>query len=263
MSMPHAGVLVSLTLSAFALHASSISLYVEGPTIQSSSVPGITTEAFDELSAGIYTTSVTTGVGTYMGTPSTPFAIINADQYGGTGGTGTYLAVGSETGAPGDVLLQLNSPQNYFGFWWSAGDAFNSITLLRNGSQLATFTTAQLITLLPRSGGTTVTAINGTQYNTIDYWGNPNSGQNFGEPYAYVDLIAAGAVFNQVLISNPGNTGFESDNHSIALGVTDPPIGDVIVSTVPGTVPEPSTSAFAILGLSALFLGRAKVTHRV
>lgn len=191
-----------MSLSAFALHASSISLYVEAPTIQTSSVPSITTEAFDELTAGIYTTPVATDIGTYIGTPTNPFAIINADQFGGAGGTGTYLAVGSETGSPGDLLLQLNSPQNYFGFWWSAGDAFNSITLLRNGSQLATFTTAHLINLLPNNGST-VTAINGSQYNTSAYWGNPNSGQNAGEPYAYVDLIATGATFNQGLLSNP------------------------------------------------------------
>jgi hypothetical protein len=95
---------------------------------------------------------VSTAIGTYEGTSADPFEIISADQYGGAGGSGNYFAVGSETGSPGvdAVTLDLSSENNYFGFWWSAGDVNNSITLLQNGTVLATFTTAELVALLPK-----------------------------------------------------------------------------------------------------------------
>lgn len=204
-------------------------------------------------------------IGTYVADANNAYAIINADQFGGAGGTGRYMAVGSETGSGGAILLNLNSDVNYFGFWWSAGDQFNSITFLQNNTALATFTTAQVVALLPRGPGT-ATAINGTQYSASDYYGNPNSGSNPNEPYAYVDVIATGLQFNQVLISNPGNSGFESDNHSIAAGVTSPPAGDVVVSTLQLTpaasAPEPASCALALLGLGAILFGRRRVVRR-
>ena len=257
-------VLISLTFGPIALHAGTIEAYVEAPTVQSSSVGGITTETFNGLPVGFYGTSVSTAIGTYEGTSADPFEIISADQYGGAGGSGNYFAVGSETGSPGvdAVTLDLSSENNYFGFWWSAGDVNNSITLLQNGTVLATFTTAELVALLPNSSATTVTAIDGAQYNTINYYGNPNDGQDANEPFAYVDIIATGLEFNQVLFSNPGNTGFESDNHSVANGVTQPPSGDVIIGTLQLTTPEPTSWALAILGLGALIFGRIRVVRR-
>ena len=207
-------VLITLTFGPIMLHAGTIDLYVEAPTLQSSSVAGTTTENFDEIPVGTYGISVSTTIGTYGGSSADPFQIISADQYGGAGGTGNYFAVGSETGTPGidAVTLDLNSENNYLGFWWSAGQFSNTITLLQNGTALVTFTTAELLALLPNSVGTTVTAIDGAQYNTADYYGNPNNGGDTTEPSAYIDIIATELQFNQVEFSNPGNTGFESDS---------------------------------------------------
>ncbi len=259
--------LVWLTFGTRVLQGTSIVVYVEAPTVQSSSVTGVTTENFDELAPGNYTTSYTNigGIGTYRGTPTTPFAIIAADQIGGAGGSGNYFAVGSETGSQGSVELDLSSEANYFGFWWSAGDVNNSVTFLLDGTALATFTSLDIITLLPNSVGTTVQAVNGTNYNTIDYYGNPNNGNDANEPYAYVDIIATGLQFNQILISDPQFTGFESDNHSVANGVAIPPTGDVFVSALeltPEALPEPGSWRLTILGIGVVAFARLRIVRR-
>jgi hypothetical protein len=236
---------LALLLSQAAL-ANTIVAYVEAPTIQASSLSNITTVDFNGFATGNYTTPLVTAIGTYEGTSSEKFQIIAADQYGGAGGTGNYFAVGTESGSAGPVLLNLNAQENYFGFWWSAGDVNNSISFFENGTLLATFTTANIVSLLPNTSNGIVTAINGSTYNTKSYYGNPNNTtKDTGEPFAYVDVIANGLTFNQISFSNTLSTGFESDNHSVAVGVVDPPSGDVIVENVPLTAaaqaPEPST----------------------
>jgi hypothetical protein len=134
-------------------------------------------------------------MGTYQGTTPEPSQIVNADQYGGAGGTGECLAIGAQSGAAGPLLLTLTGDENYFGFWWSAGDTKNTITFLEDGVVLATFSTADIVTFLANQTGSVVTAINR-------------------------------------LTSGSTGSGFESDNRSIASGVTGPPGVDVIVENV-------------------------------
>jgi PEP-CTERM motif len=250
--------LFTLWLSASAL-ANTIVAYVEAPGIQASSLSNITTTNFDNVPTGYYSSPLVTAIGTYEASPSNQFRILGADQYGGAGGTGNYFAVGSESGSPGPIVLNLTSNANYFGFWWSAGDINNSISFYENGVLYATFNTADIVSLLPNSPSGTVTAINGSTYNTKNYYGNPNnSSQDTSEPFAYVDVIANGLMFNEVTFSNTLNTGFESDNHSVSVGVTDPPVGDVIVEDVPLTpaaqAPEPGTAGLLIAALGGLGL---------
>ena len=250
-----------VTIAIVPLFGNSIMIYVEAPHLIASSVANVTTETFDELAAGKYSSKVVTLIGTYNGTTADPFEIVNPDSYGGAGGTGRYFAIGAQSGAAGPVLLTLTKDANYFGFWWSAGDNNNRITLLENGVQLASFSTADLVKLLPNQAGHTVTAINGTTYKTTDYYGNPS--QNYSdntEPFAYIDVIGKGLVFNQIQFSNSGttSTGFESDNHSIAYGVMAPPTGDVFVEEV--LSPEPACFACVALGIASLSLAR-KLRH--
>ena len=243
-----------------ALPAATIVAYVEGPAMQSSSVAGVVTETFDGFSTGRYTSSLATNIGTYQATSSAVFSINSADLYGGAGGTGNYFAVGAESGSEGPIVVNLKSEANYFGFWWPAGDSKNSITFMQNGVALASFTTSNIVTLLPKTTGATVTAINGTKYNTVDYYGNPNpniSPKDDGEPFAYVDVIANGLTFNQVAFSNATlDSGFESDNHSVANGITDPPAGDVIVQNVPLAAPEPGSLLLVVLGFTFVIVSR-------
>lgn len=261
--------LLWLTIAPALLHATSIVAYVEAPSVQTSSVGNITTENFNSIAAGIYTTNYVSAIGTYVGTSSNKYAIVAADQFGGAGGTGNYFAIGAQSGSATPVTLNLNAEANYFGFWWSAGDANNAITFLQNGTALATFTTANLIALLPDTANGTVTAINGTSYHTNTYYGNPNNtSQDTNEPFAYVDIIATGIQFNQIQFSNSNTTGsgFESDNHSVANGVSGPPGGDVLVQNVPLTpaaVPEPGTWALLLSGLAAAGLMRSRRTATI
>ena len=251
-----------MVLSPHALQAATIVAYVEAPTLQSSSVPGVVTETFDSFTPGIYTTPLTTNIGTYQDTsPASKFAIDSANIYGGAGGTGNYFAVGAESGSTGPVLVNLNMQANYFGFWWSAGDPYNVVSFEQNGVTLASFATSDIVSFLPEKSGATVTAINGQTYNTLAYYANPNSnfsGQDPNEAFAYVDIIANGFTFDQIAFTNANlGTGFESDNHSIAVGVTDPPSGDVIVENVPLAVPEPGS--LVLLGLGVGFIAFSQV----
>jgi hypothetical protein len=246
-------------LSSNAL-ADTIVAYLEAPGIQASSLSGITTTDFDSYSTGSYSSPLTTPIGVYEASPSNQFKVIAADQYGGAGATGNYFAIGSVSGSTGPLVLNLDSEANYFGFWWSAGDANNSISFLENGVLYATFSTADIVGLLPNSPSGTVTAINGSIYGTQNYYGNPNNlAQDNQEPFAYVDVIANGLTFNQISFSNANLfSGFESDNHSVAVGITDPPAGDVIVANVPLTAaaqaPEPGTVYLMMAALGALGL---------
>lgn len=248
-------VAAALFASSFTAKANSIVAYVEGPGVQSSSVSNIATETFEGATPGIYTNSFSSSIGAYQGTGESKFAIVRADQYGGAGGTGNYFAVGAESHSADPVRLTLSSEANYFGFWWSAGDRNNSITFLQDGVALATFTTADLVTLLPNTPSGLVTAINGQTYATQDYYGNPNSHNDTNEAFGYVDIIANGLYFNQIDFGNNGSTGtgFESDNHSVAANVLAPPDGDVVVQDVPLTeaamAPEPNTVVFLLTAL--------------
>ncbi len=256
--LPLAGV-----LAATALQAAAIVAYVEAPSVQATSVSNVSTENFNSAATGIYSTNYVSSIGTYAGSSTNKFAIVAADQYGGAGGTGNYFAIGAQSGTANPVTLTLNTNANYFGFWWSAGDSLNSITFLLNGVALATFKTSDIETLLPNTTTGTVTAINGSVYNTKTYYGNPNnSSQDTAEPFAYVDVIATGLYFNQIQFANTNtSSGFESDNHSVAYGVTGPPTGDVIVENVPLFAPEPGTVALMLLGIGATALIRRRASR--
>jgi hypothetical protein len=203
----------------------TLKIYLSPPGAQSTTVSGAITETFDALSTEIYTTAYasTAGIGTYTGSSTQPFAIVAPNQYGGatdsTSSTATnYFAVGTESGSENAVNLALAQPVSYFGFWWSAGDAYNRVALYSGSSLYGTFTTANLLTFLNNGSGT-ISAINGTAYETSAYFGNPNlaSGSNdSSEPFAYVSFAITGATITQIVFYNDStSTGFESDNHSV------------------------------------------------
>ena len=217
-------------------------LSVEAPKVQASSAAGLTRESFDSFTPGTYT-SLPTAVGTLT---SPGLAIVAANQYGGAGGTGNYFAIGAESGKT-TASLALNGPQSYFGFWWSAADPLNNLQLYSKGNLLATFNPPVAIGALSSS-----------------YLGNPNSGADPGEKFAYLDFNATnGTTFDQVVFNNTNtSTGFEADNFAISSTAFAPP-GTVINGgvTTYGAVPEPSSLVLAALG-GAIGLGATRLRRR-
>jgi hypothetical protein len=165
---------------------------IEAPGVRVTSVPGVITENFDDGNAN-------NSIGTYSGG-----ILMNADVWGGADGVGGYLL--ATQGNPSN--LTFNTPQSYFGMWWSAGDAANSLRFYdANDVLLASYVIGDIIPFLNAS-----------------YYGNPSGtfqGGNAGEPYAYLNFTATGTDF--IGRVEFGGSNFESDNHSVTTERITPP----------------------------------------
>ncbi len=235
--------------------ASSLGVYLSAPSAVTSSVTftnssSLTTETFDNKNNTYSTYS--SAIGTYTGT----MKVQSADSYGGAGGT-SYMTFGAQSGTSTPVTLTLKTPETYFGFYWSAGDANNGIALYSAGTQLAHFTTADIKNML---AGPTVTAINGSTYQSSSYNCNPsNTAQDCSEPFAFVHLIATGFTFDKIVFDNNTTTatGFESDNHTVGSGTVVLPNTFVSVETLSVTAqgastPEPGSVALMFVGVGMI-----------
>jgi hypothetical protein len=236
---------MKFTLKSFALSAvmsllaaggapsarAGIVMTYEAPGVQSSSVAGVTTETFNSFGTGQYT-SLETAVGTLS--TSASMAIVAADSYGGAGGTGNYMAFGAQSGSGDPVTLTLKGPESYFGFWWSAADANNSVTFYSGSNMVASFNESSAFSFTTPGDA---------------YYGNPINGADSGEPFAYFNFGAAdGTTFTSIVFSNNNmtGTGFEADNFSV------------------GAVGEPSSLVLGSMGsaVCALSLWRRRVRAR-
>lgn len=148
-------------------------------------------------------------------------------------GTGVYNDVWAPTGANGEkntsdylavfndnsVTIDLAKELNYFGINWGAISPNNNFTFLKDGLQVSNFT-----------------------YNDINPIAPVKASHQNNEGNGYIHFYAeeADSTFNQIIISQTGGGGFETDNHSFRFGDEafnfDDPSQDV---------PEPKT----ILGL--------------
>jgi hypothetical protein len=217
---------------------------VESATAPSANITGVTTEAFSSPFATVPTGVLGNGA-SYAVTAGT--SSVSNGAFGGQS-TGNYLR--GQSGS--NTTLTLGTPAAYFGIYFCAADAFNDIVISRLGTTLLTFDTATLLTKL-NGGVGTVQAINGSLYNTADYFGKPVSNANPTQAYAYLHFIAeAGVTFDKIeLKQRVGAASFESDNHSIR---TTAPV-------VPGSlvgVPEPSSLLLSLSTLGSLMLVRKR-----
>jgi uncharacterized protein (TIGR03382 family) len=249
-------------LTALPGMAGSISLYISQPGQQTSSVTGTTVTTFDSLAPGNVTAPYVSPIGTYNASSTSPFNVQAANQYGGAinGATMTsYFTIGAQSGTSAPVSVRLNQDADYFGFWWSAGDANNGISLYNGSTMLAHFTTQMLITLL-NGGAGQVTATDGATYNASSYYGNPNTGQNGGQPYAFVDIVATGLTFDTIVFDNSGSvgTGFESDNHTITSAPVTLSGDHVFAGNLNATTPEPAPFMLMAGGLVLIAAGRRR-----
>jgi hypothetical protein len=243
------------------VHA-QISVYMSAPRATGSGFTNTDIETFESLTTGIktatfaspnYGTAVTGITGTYTGSATQPFYIgpgTDAWSFGDK-----YFAVGAQSGSSAAVTLQLSGTVKYFGFGWGAGDGNNRISFYKSGALQGEFSSATLQALL---GNPTVTAINGSVYNSSDYRGQPsNPTVNSGENYAFVHFIAPSGVDRVDFFNIGTGSGFESDNHTIRFNA--PTItGTSLVYGGEISIPEPGTLLLAGLGMVGLIARRRK-----
>jgi hypothetical protein len=189
-----------LSLMASSSYA-QIVFTVEPVGVESTTVPGVTTETFDSQPLGAFSGS--TAVGSFS-----PGGNINAANiYGGAGNSDYYQVVGL-----GSSTLTFGSAQDYVGLWWSAGDAGNELKFYDGAALVGDFVVSTYAAGLPAS-----------------YYGNPtpgpNLGQDAGEPFAYINFTALpGTTITSVEFDeNIAGYGFELDNISILNSYITPP----------------------------------------
>jgi hypothetical protein len=193
------------------------------PVITSFADPGVQFQSTNLTSATMRTVTFD-DTGTFGGnTVNSVSGTINLANIGTLSGTGTvyrndYVWGGANGsgGFPqaGNLTFNLTNTQRYVGFWWSAGNSDNTVTLLdSNGAALGSFTTADLFTALDGSCGGAVQGID-------PYCGNPNASADptnasANEPFAYINIRFADG-FQRVRFSG---SGFEFDNVSFSQTV--------------------------------------------
>jgi hypothetical protein len=229
MRMPFPMLVLAGLLAAPAAQAGSLRFTIEAPGIQTfqGTEPSIV-QNFDSytFNAAFPPSGTTdTSVGRYVGgVPSGGGSRTTApaDVFGGAGGSGNYLE-SINAGYTLDFLAAgPKTSVGYFGFWWSAGDGENQLTInMADGSSRVFVTQAILDSpSLQGSPGVDTDTPNG-------HFGNPNgpfgSSYNTGEPYAFVNIYAqdAGSKITSIVFSELGPSGFETDNHTVVVGLID------------------------------------------
>lgn len=247
------GFLVASSVAASA----SVEVYLSPPQVQTADAAftGILTEDFNTSPTGPVTTLASTAIGTYKTLAGT--ATIRANnQYGGYD-QGNYLAVA----VGGTTSVSLNTPESYFGIFYTAGEGPDTVTLYDSANAvLGSFTTQRLAAFLSTP---TVTATNNAVYSSSAYKGQPTADGSAptidkNEYFAYLNfVVTSGNQIARVGFSKGSGGSFESDNHSVtttAPNFANTPFVDL------GQAPEPGAIATVILG--AVIGGVAWVRRR-
>jgi hypothetical protein len=184
-----------------------------GTQFQATNLTSATMATMDFDSVAIVSNATTqtitfpNNVGTFArpaGSTGAAYSISAFNQYGGAGGTGRFITASN-------TLLTLNTTQRYVGFWWSAGNSPNDVTINLVGGGTEVFDAGTISNAL---GGCPNRTINGVT-SANPYCNNPNTaviGRTTNELYAYVH-IRNETGFNSVRFSG---TGFELDNISVS-----------------------------------------------
>ncbi len=239
-------------------NAALIITYAEDSNSYNSTLSNTTVLTFDSATAGTKATNLVWSNGTStVGTIDRVY-IKASDVYGGAGPSGSNYAVQSQTvggsNATPTTTITFAAEHAYFGLWWSAGDALNVLTFYSDGYLVAEFTTSTLLNKLATAP---------------EYKGNPRTNENPGQAYAFINFFGMeGTTWDQVVFSNQGTSGFESDNwtdRATAWGTLPgeegtPPGVPVITLTdsKPSVIPEPSSTLFILSALSLLAVRRRK-----
>lgn len=202
------------------------------------------TETFDGIGRGGFMAvpSFKTAFGTngvLTGVYSGNMGVFGTDQYGGAGGVGNYMVTfGNANGYTLDLLHNASVPgYNYFGLHLSALDKGNRLDFLRDGETVFSYTPDALVKSLGTCGGNA-------------YCGNPTTGANSHEQYAFVSFLDRDSTFDQVWSRQSGGGGLETDNHTVGYRAPD--------ALRVFNVPEPYAMEMLGTGLLAVGLLRAR-----
>lgn len=201
-------ILAALALGFAALPASAsvIITFAENPDRTTSSLANTQVFDFNSLKTGVNKNVAWQGVGSFD-----QLYVKAADSYGGAAdASNTKGSLYSLQGAGTSVLsstLKLDSGSAYFGMWWSAGDSKNVLRFYNGDTLVSQFSTSNLMNLLP-----------------AEYDGNPlNRRINSGEPYAFINFYGdESTVWDRIVLTNDGSSGFESDNYTSRVAAWDP-----------------------------------------
>jgi hypothetical protein len=240
--------IIAVWFACFGIQTASaaffVDFYLSAPGVQTSFAQGnagTATEDFNTLSLGGHSGPGALGVGNYTGS----FQIYAGDQWGGANGS-KYVK------DPNDFDITFTAAARYVGFWWSAGNAGNTVQLYSGGALAAEFNSSYLSSYLNNGSGT-VTALDGTIYNTSAYYGNPNQsspGGHSGEPFGYINLFArnGSGFFDRVVFKN---VGFEFDNITASSSAEDPRGSSFGIGSVNSASPTSFSPTFSTAFVSS------------
>ncbi|WDE97365.1 hypothetical protein PQO03_05290 [Lentisphaera profundi] len=202
MKIPHELIKVLLFITfLFVQQVSAQSTLVtitEDSSATSSSLSNTSEFNFNNLTNGLNNNVSWDGVGSFD-----KLFVSNANVWGG--------AVDDQTGQASKFswqgnnwtpvsTLSLNQKSSYFGFWWSAGDKNNQLSFYNEDELVARYTTESMF---------------GNLNLNQDYYGNPLTGGNGGEPYAFINFFGdAETSWDKIELTQNGGGGFESDNYT-------------------------------------------------
>ncbi len=162
---------------------------IEAPGVQESQVipasgggcQNPTVETFDGATLG-FASSLSVPIGEYAA-DSAEFEIRAADPFGGAGGSGQYIS----TDIAESYVFTVNTTAfptgaGYVGFWWSAGNGLNTLTVNMADGTSQTFDTQSILDS---------TALVGTPGTYGGHFGNPNVTDALpDEVFAFVNIFA-------------------------------------------------------------------------
>lgn len=229
------------------VRAAIVVTYAEDPSRETTSLSNAQVFDFNNLSTGVNNNVTWSGVGTFD-----KLFVKAADTYGGATDAshpnGTNYSVQGAGTSVSQTTLNLSTASGYFGFWWSAGDASNVLDFYKQGTLVAEFTTANLMTPL------------GSAYD-----GNPkNRSLDSHEPFAFLNFFGdADTTWDKIVFRNSSASGFESDNYTSRVSTYSPAtdgssLPGVTVARVSGTSTttlSPGTTGSQLWGSSSAVPG--------
>lgn len=185
---------------------STLVTITEDATATTSSLSNTDLYDFNDLSNGLNSNVSWDGVGSFDSLYVAPANVWGGAIDESTGQASKFSWQG--TNWTPKSTLTLNENSSYFGFWWSAGDKNNQLTFYNDDAIVAQYTTQSMFGSLNLSQ---------------DYYGNPLTGGNGGEPYAFINFFGdAETSWNKIELTQLGGGGFESDNYTTRIETFNP-----------------------------------------